>query len=124
MTSKIIFTSCVTQKENVCVHQFNRMYFDVPVFNNVLLKTPSWPNFHYFEPAQSRRWRPSELPPFPTCSFNYSHYLKCVRLLRKRVNTGMLLRIHRHFIILLFLNRKIELYLPLFLKKIHYLRIC
>lgn len=71
MTSEIIFTSCVTQKENVCVHQFNIMYFYV--FDNVLLETSNWPNFHYFEPGQTgqnRRWGPSAPPPLPTCSFN------------------------------------------------------
>lgn len=87
MTSEIIFTSCVTQEEHVCVHQFNRMYFYV--FDNVLLETSNWPNFHYFKPAQNRRWGPFDPPPLPTCSFNYSHNLKCVRLLRKTVSTGM-----------------------------------
>lgn len=63
------------------------MYFYV--FDNVLLETSNWPNFHYFEPAQNRRWGPFDAPPLPICSFNYSHNLKCVRLLRKTVSTGM-----------------------------------
>lgn len=61
MTSEIIFTSCVTQEENVCVHQFNRMHFNV--FDNVLLETSNWSNFHYFEPEQNRQWGPIAPPP-------------------------------------------------------------
>lgn len=55
----------------------------------ITLETSIWPNFHYFEPAQNRRCCPSDPPPLPTCSLNYSHNLKCVRLVRKTVNTGM-----------------------------------